>query len=218
MSSRHLAPLTPGHGVVIVGTRSDWVARYDVVVLSTLAALPIAVLVGWLLARRRRRGRASARWAWCSALCEVGIAYGTLPWVWLTMLPGSGAGRVHGQLSLVPLRDLQTMPTYQVVGNLLVFAALGALGPVRFRALASLPRIVVLGAACSALIETAQYVLPLGRVASVDDVLLNTAGAGLAAVLTWPWWRRDRSTAAAPVGDTRATATAGPGPVVGAGR
>jgi hypothetical protein len=48
--------------------------------------------------------------------------------------------------------------------------------------LASVPRILALAAGCSALVEAAQYVLQLDRVSSVDDVLLNTVGAGLTAL------------------------------------
>ena len=102
------------------------------------------------------------------------------------MLPGDEAGAV---VSLVPLRDLSTMATEQVVGNLLVFAALGFFAPLRFAALASVPRILALAAGCSVLVETAQYVLPMDRVSSVDDVLLNAAGAGLAALASRRWWR-----------------------------
>ena len=100
------------------------------------------------------------------------------------MLPGSRAGEVTGAVSLVPLRDLPTMSTVQVVGNLLIFAALGLLAPLRFAALASVPRVTALAAALSALIETAQYVLRLDRVSSVDDILLNAAGAGLASIVS----------------------------------
>jgi glycopeptide antibiotics resistance protein len=91
-------------------------------------------------------------------------------------------------VSLVPLRDLATMPTTQVVGNLLIFAAVGFLAPLRFRALASIGRILLLAAVGSIVIETAQYVLRLDRVSSVDDVLLNALGAGLAALVSLPWW------------------------------
>jgi glycopeptide antibiotics resistance protein len=105
------------------------------------------------------------------------------------MLPASSARDTHGPVSLVPLRDLTTMPTYQIVGNLLIFVALGAFSPVRFTALQSIPRILAVAAACSVLIETTQYVLKLDRVSSVDDVLLNTAGAGLAALASRRWWR-----------------------------
>jgi glycopeptide antibiotics resistance protein len=161
------------------------------VVFITVAALPLAALAVWALARRRSATGAMPAWAWRMSLAEVGIVYGTVPWIWMTLLPGDRSG-----VSLVPLRDLLTILTDrgpveltgQVVGNLLVFAALGFFAPQRFAALASVPRILTLAAACSALIETAQYVLQLDRVSSVDDVLLNTAGAGLAALASRRWW------------------------------
>ena len=96
----------------------------------------------------------------------------------------------------MPLRDLVTIFAHgpltaavQIVGNLLVLAALGFFAPIRFAALASVPRILALAAGCSVLVETAQYVLRLDRVSSVDDVLLNAAGAGLAALASRRWWR-----------------------------
>ncbi len=155
------------------------------IAVFTVAALPLAALAVWALARRRGGRRRS--------LAEVGIVYGTVPGVWMTMLPGSGAGDVSGRVSLVPLRDLFELlaegATAQIVGNLLVFAALGFFVPLRSAAFASVPRILALAAGCSVLVETAQYVLRLDRVSSVDDVLLNAAGAGLAALAASHWWR-----------------------------
>jgi hypothetical protein len=164
-----------------------WHGCYDTdngVVLMTLVGLPLAVLAVCALAGLRRSAD-----AWRNSLAEVGMFYGTVPFVWLTMMPGLNAGAVTGRVSLVPLRDLVTMGTLGIVGNLLVFAALGFFAPMRFAALASLPRIVALGAACSVLVETAQYVLRLDRVSSVDDVLVNTAGVVLAALASRRWWR-----------------------------
>ena len=132
--------------------------------------------------------RRTSAWVWWVAIADVGMVYGTVPWVWMTMLPGSGAGEVPGRLSLVPLRDLLSMSPLQIVGNLLVFAALGFFAPLRFARLASIPRVLGLAAGCSVLIELAQYVLRLDRVTSVDDVLLNALGAGLAALASRPWW------------------------------
>ncbi|MFI7279309.1 VanZ family protein [Micromonospora chersina] len=177
-----------------------WLGTFNGVVLLTVAALPLVALAVWALARRRTvRGAAQA---WRTSLAEVGIVYGTVPWVWMIMLPGDRAGAVHGRVSLVPLRDMVTIlaagpltMTVQIVGNLLVFAALGFFAPLRFAALASVPRILALAAGCSVLVEVAQYVLRLDRVSSVDDVLLNTAGAGLAALASRRWWR---TTAGAP--------------------
>jgi glycopeptide antibiotics resistance protein len=160
-------------------------------VYLTVLGIPLALLVVWFLASRRRaRGNPAP---WRTSLAEVGMVYGTLPWVWLTILPGSGAGEVPGRVSLVPLRDVFSSfddgASMQVIGNLLVFAALGFFAPLRFAALASVGRVLALGAGCSTLIEVAQYVLQLDRVSSVDDVLLNAVGAALAALASRHWWR-----------------------------
>ncbi|MFI5934070.1 VanZ family protein [Actinoplanes sp. NPDC051494] len=161
-----------------------WHGCYDTengVVLMTLAGLPLAVLAGWVLTLSGRAVRTSA--------AEVGMVYGTAPMVWLTLMPGPGAGVVPGRVSLIPLQDLVTMGPLGIAGNLVIFAALGFFAPIRFAAAASLPRVLALGAGCSVLVETAQYVFQLDRVSSVDDVLVNAAGAGLAALASRRWWR-----------------------------
>ncbi len=171
----------------------DWVGTFTGMATVTVAVLPLSALAVWALARRRRTTGTAPQWAWRMSLAEVGIVYGTVPWVWMIMLPGARAS-----VSLVPGRDLLTIladrgPVTlagQVVGNLLVFAALGFFAPLRFPALACVPRILALAAGCSILVETAQYALRLDRVSSVDDVLLNAAGAGLAALVSRRWWRR----------------------------
>ncbi|MBQ1031282.1 VanZ family protein [Micromonospora sp. C97] len=172
-----------------------WLGTINGVVLITVLLLPLAALTVWAVARRRRAAGTTS--AWRTSLADVGIVYGTVPWVWMIMLPGDQAGVVSGRVALVPLRDLLTIfsdggpltATVQVVGNLLVFASVGFFAPLRFRALASVPRILALAAGSSILVETAQYVLRLDRVSSVDDVLLNAAGAGLAALASRRWWR-----------------------------
>ncbi|MEU8078688.1 VanZ family protein [Catellatospora citrea] len=171
-----------------------WVGSFTGVVMLTVAVLPLAALAVWVLARRR--GGTGAGPAWRAALAEVGIVYGTVPWVWMIMLPGSRAGAVPGRVSLVPMQDLLTIiadgpvrATGQIVGNLLVFAALGFFAPMRFASLTSVPRVLALAAGCSVLVEAAQFALRLDRVSSVDDVLLNAAGAGLAALASRRWWR-----------------------------
>lgn len=175
-----------------------WHGCYDTfngVVLMTLVTLPLAALAVWVLARVRRAVGVAPAWAWRTSLAEVGIVHGTVPFLWLTMMPGAGPGVAPRRVSLVPLRDLVTMGPGGIVGNLLVFAALGFFVPVRFAGAASLPRILALAAGCSVLVETAQYVLWLDRVSSVDDVLVNAAGAVLAGLASRRWWR---TTARAP--------------------
>ncbi|WP_105970817.1 VanZ family protein [Streptomyces geranii] len=176
-----------------------WHGCYDTfngVVLMTLVLLPLAVLVAWGLARLRRApADGTSTSAWRLSLAEVGMVHGTVPFLWLTMMPGAAPGIAPARVSLVPFRDLVTMGTLGIVGNLLVLASLGFFAPIRFAALASGPRILALGAGCSVLIETAQYVLRLDRVSSVDDVLVNTTGAVLAALASRRWWRTTHTAA-----------------------
>lgn len=80
------------------------------------------------------------------------------------------------------------LPWLQLVGNLLLLAPFGALCPVRFAWFGGWGR---LGAAMLMItcgIEFLQCTVLTGRVVSADDVLLNFAGAVLAALLTRPWW------------------------------
>ena len=166
-----------------------WHGCYDTFngpLLMMLVGLPLPALLVWALASRRRAAGVPS--AWRRSLAEVGMVYGTVPMVWLTLQPGPGAGIVPGRVSLMPLRDLITMGPVGIGGNLLVFAALGFFAPMRFAALASVPRILALGVGCSALIETIQYVFRLDRVSSVDDVLVNAAGAVLAGLASRRWW------------------------------
>ncbi|MFJ6486447.1 MULTISPECIES: VanZ family protein [unclassified Streptomyces] len=171
-------------------TAGRWHGCFDTfngVLLMMLVGLPLAALLVWALASLRRAGGVTS--AWRMSLAEVGVVYGAVPMVWLTLQPGPGAGVVPGRVSLIPLRDLVTMGPVGTGGNLLIFAALGFFAPMRFVALASVPRILVLGASCSVLVETAQYVLRLDRVSSVDDVLVNAVGAVLFGLASRRFWR-----------------------------
>lgn len=62
------------------------------VLFMMLVGLPLAALVAWALARHRRVVCVAS--AWRVSLAEVGMVYGTVPVVWLTLMPGSGAGVV----------------------------------------------------------------------------------------------------------------------------
>jgi glycopeptide antibiotics resistance protein len=80
----------------------------------------------------------------------------------------------------------------QVFGNPPILAALGSSPLLRFAALASVRPIVLLAVVGSILIETAQFSCSWTG-CLLDDVLLNTAGAGLAALAgNRLCWRRHR--------------------------
>ncbi|MGC5038937.1 VanZ family protein [Streptomyces sp. DT190] len=196
-------PLTMAAPACMAGRWHGCFDTFNGVLLMTVVTLPLAALVVWALARRRRAAGAASPWR--TSLAEAGLVHGTVPFVWMTMMPGGAdPDTVPARVSLVPLRDLATMGPLGIAGNLLIFAALGFFAPMRCAALASVPRILALGAGCSALVETAQYVLRLDRVSSVDDVLVNATGAVLAALASRRWWR---GPAKAPSGDR-------PGPVL----
>jgi hypothetical protein len=165
--------------------------RWLPVVIASLLALPAAAAVAALMQRTRVRRGAAAVDAWRTSLTEVGMVIGTVPWLWMILTPLPEPGLVY----LVPLTDLwhqlhqpPLWIVFQVTGNLLVFAAFGFLAPVRWR-IRPLWVVVAAGVA-SATVETLQWALHLGRVASVDDVLVNATGAGLAALCSRRWWRR----------------------------
>ncbi|MEU9854570.1 VanZ family protein [Streptomyces sp. NPDC047974] len=203
-------PLLMSAPMCLSGQWQRCFGTFNGVVLMTLVTLPATVLVAWGLARRRRAAGVAS--AWRLSLAEVGMVHGTLPFLWMTLIPGGGAGVVPPRVSLVPLRDLAVMGSLGIVGNLLVFASLGFFAPVRSAAVATLPRVLALGAGCSVLVETAQYVLRLDRVTSVDDVLLNATGAVLAGLASRRWWRTRTGPgpgAGAPVGAASVAAGTG---------
>ena len=88
--------------------------------------------------------------------------------------------------NLVPLRTIAIYfanldsPFWirQLVGNLLLLLPLGLLGPIAFPALNGWIRVFLVALAFSLAIEVAQLWIP-NRMADVDDVLLNVAGAML---------------------------------------
>ncbi len=161
------------------------------VIAGALIALPLACVVARQWARHRAaRGRPRpAATAWADVLMVVGTA----PWLWMILTPTGGPGGVD----LMPLHDLAGVldgppgtAIVQVGGNLLAFAAIGALLPVRSARLAGFAAVALVAAAASTGVEVLQFALRLGRVSAVDDVLLNTAGALLAAALSRRWWAR----------------------------
>ena len=67
---------------------------------------------------------------------------------------------------------------YNVVGNFAWFVPLGTLVPALFKEQRNLGRVMLIGASVSASIEFLQYILCTG-VTDIDDVILNTIGAGI---------------------------------------
>ena len=104
----------------------------------------------------------------------------------LTLMP-AGAGWVWGS----PVAELRWYATslnsgsamLQLAGNLALLTVPAALAVALWPGLGVPPRLVGLALACGAAIELLQRVLPLGRVVSPLDALLNATGAVVAGLL-----------------------------------
>jgi hypothetical protein len=170
-------PIGPTVGAVSPGDVERWLP----LVAVSAATVPAALLAVTVLQALRRRRGVPAGPGRRRSLSEVGMVAGTLPWICLTLTPVAAPGGVR----LVPLRDLRDQlaapatAAVQITGNLLVLAAFGFCAAARWRI--GTPVVALLAAAGSLTIEVLQYALAPGRVSSVDDVLLNTAGATVAA-------------------------------------
>ncbi|MBB5871205.1 hypothetical protein F4553_004584 [Allocatelliglobosispora scoriae] len=164
-------------------------ARWELIAAVWLAVLILSALAATAAFRWRRSRSHPAPLR--DSVAEAALFVGTLPWLVLMVWPTVDATRVE----LVPLRDLAAQlgddpiaAAIQITANLVVFAPLGFFGPIRWPALRSWPRLALLGFGGAALVELTQFGLRLGRVSSVDDVLLNGGGMVLAAVLSRRWW------------------------------
>jgi len=170
------------------------------VVAVSVATLPLAYPIYRIRVHQAIRRGVAVSLARRYSLAEVGMVVGTVPWLWMILTPSSGAR----ELRLVPVIDLAQVLAgagltafFQVGGNLLVFAAFGFFAPMRWRIGAG--TVTLLAAGASTVVELLQYTLALGRVTSVDDVLLNAAGAGLAALLSQRLSQRLAAPTPAPV-------------------
>ena len=113
---------------------------------------------------------------------EAGIGLITVAVALLTLLP-AGRGWEWG----APLSELHWYATgwtsetamLQLVGNLVLLAPLAALAVVRWPGLATPGRLGAAAVPVAVGIEFLQWALPLGRVVSPVDALLNATGAVL---------------------------------------
>lgn len=151
-----------------------------------LLALPTALIVLALSVRWHRDQPTGERYR--SAMLDVTVALSLLGIGTVTLVPvadyETGIERGAQLLPLVSIIDVLTtavdasVAVRIVLFNVLLFIPFGFLITLRTgRAL----RTVVVTLVVSVLIETLQALLPLGRTANVDDVILNTLGAALGA-------------------------------------
>ncbi|MET8830544.1 VanZ family protein [Streptomyces sp. NPDC004610] len=169
----------------------------DELAVALILGVPLSITVAWLVHRfvmRRTPGPRIRRLAVLDGL----LAASVLPFLYATLSRGYGSGRT---LSVIPFGELSTsFGTAQVAfsevtlvnvgGNMALLFLFGALLPVRSRRCRGLWRVAAVAALLSLGVEGTQYVWAVGRVTSVDDVLVNVAGALIGALVSRPWWSR----------------------------
>jgi hypothetical protein len=149
---------------------------------ATIVAALLAVLAVALAARSARRQPAGAR---PTAVAWVAVAFAALALAAFTLVPG------HGQRSLnvVPLHSILielrnphvVVGIANIAGNVLVMVPLGM--ALRLATGWSVRALMAIGLAASVAIEALQWTVVAGRATDIDDVLLNTAGMAVGALL-----------------------------------
>ncbi|MDN4476415.1 VanZ family protein [Demequina sp. SYSU T00192] len=157
-------------------------------VFGTHGALPIAlagavlVVIAWGLGSLFGHGRRTALWV-AMLTCLAVIGWLTIGLTVVTHTGGTGG------VNLTPGQEIQRAletgarePWLNLVGNIVLFIPFGTVAALLTRSGLVLRVLTgtALGFALSACIEATQYLL--GRVADVDDIILNTSGAFLGAL------------------------------------
>jgi glycopeptide antibiotics resistance protein len=128
------------------------------------------------------------------SLVDAVLLYSSVLVLYLVASPQPG---VRTSLKWVPGTDLlsavqaapgDVWPWLQLTGNLGLLFPLGALLPLRTPWLTSFRGLALAAFALTCTIETLQCTVMIGRVASADDVVLNTGGALLGGLFSRPWW------------------------------
>ena len=144
----------------------------------------LVVLGAWFL-RARFRGRKQAT-------AEMVIVTAGLPLLATTLLPTTGREQlaVRPGMELGPLASGQgtSADVLHALAAVSILMPLAAVVPVLLRSARSWPWILGGAVVAAVLSEGLQYVLPSGRVASVDDAALLMLGAVVGALATMPWW------------------------------
>lgn len=151
--------------------------------LGLFAVLVIPAVVGLVLYRRRllRLGRAHKLLTRSLAL-NVAISCAVVGILLITL---SARPSPENRVDLIPFHPLwsaitSTVDTTRVVvlfgANIVLFVPLGILLPLRWPGLDHPLGILLAGGLISASIETLQYVMEVGRVTQLDDVIFNAAG------------------------------------------
>lgn len=166
-----------------------WRAFQEAIIFFILG-VPVVLAGGAAVFLSRKKSLGNRR-ALLSTGIDVMLVFSLLGIVLVTLWPRPWAYRA-ASIQLVPLVDSMdilfhsvdwSVPVRNLGCNILLFIPYGFFITWRFGHKRRVLFALITGAVVSVLIEAMQYVLPLGRISSVDDVLFNTLGALLGSAL-----------------------------------
>ncbi|WP_018922658.1 VanZ family protein [Salsuginibacillus kocurii] len=166
-----------------------WRPFSDIIPLF-IVLIPFVGIIGCCLFYYRREQGYGKGYVWFESSIDSLLILSIIGILIVTLTPTATSGRT---LQLVPILtswDLlyqashYTTPIRQLVFNVLLFIPFGVFFFLKLR---SISRVIVktslVAMFFSVLIETMQYILAIGRTTNIDDVILNTLGAFLGAVI-----------------------------------
>ncbi|MGA5499041.1 VanZ family protein [Streptomyces cinereoruber] len=159
--------------------------------------LTLAAAGSWQARRMIKNGSALTPWHGRAIFCILAILF-MFPFLLVTLTRGAGTG---SSISLIPFREFwdafssasvafSGVTFFNFAGNILLLVPFGAALSFLWPAPCRTFKVALTMSAISLAVEAAQYSLSLGRVSSIDDVLLNTIGATTGALLVRRWSRK----------------------------
>ncbi|MFC8294791.1 VanZ family protein [Streptomyces sp. NPDC057242] len=158
---------------------------------------PLAAAGAWQARRMIRNGATITPWHGRAIFGILAIS-SIVPFLLVTLTRGAGAG---SSVSLTPFREFwdafsnasvafSGVTFFNFVGNMLLLVPFGAALSFIWSAPRRTFKVALTTSVISLAVEATQYSLSLGRVSSIDDVLLNTIGATAGALLVRRWSRK----------------------------
>ncbi|SDB98821.1 VanZ family protein [Shouchella lonarensis] len=166
-----------------------WYSFSDVIPIFTVM-IPFVLGISWLHFKRQRKKGLSHREAFFFSSTGALFILSIIGILLVTLLPIYGMRSQTLQLkpfsSILHLLEysITASVTIRLIGfNMILFMPFGLFFSLRFHRKMSVWTITFLGMLFSTGIETAQYVLAIGRTSNIDDVILNTTGTFIGALI-----------------------------------
>ncbi|WP_078554389.1 VanZ family protein [Bacillus alkalicellulosilyticus] len=164
-----------------------WRAFSQVIPLF-LICIPFVIFVGWFLYYRKIKIGEEKKTAFLYSIINMFLLLSILGILMVTMLPGSLSG-----IQLVPLVSSidvlfnsvhYTVPIRVLGFNVVLFIPFGVFMAIRMFSKSQVILLTTLiGMLLSIIIEVLQYALAIGRISNIDDVILNSFGTFLGAII-----------------------------------